>query len=60
MDGYVLVPPEDAQLLTELKEVSVKGHSADGVRYVERDKEWVFFENSKKRRSIKKREGSAE
>ena len=53
-DNYVLVPPEDAELLNEIKVASEKGHSTE-VKYIKRSQEWVFFENNKRKRTIKHR-----
>ena len=53
MEEYVKVHPEEARFLEELKEVSKKGHRADAVRYVERDKQWTYVENSGHKRIFK-------
>lgn len=54
MDDLVLVQRKDAEFLDELREMSKRGHSADGLRFVERDKEWVYLEDSGKKRKRKK------
>lgn len=54
MDDMVMVPRKDAEFLDELRAMSKRGHSADALRYVERDKEWVYLEDSGKKRKRKK------
>ena len=52
-DDYVLVPPEEAKFLNDLREISKRGQSADGVKYIARRKEWVYFVNDKHKRTVK-------
>ena len=53
-DDYVRVPREDAEFLNELREMSRRGHSADSLRYVERDKAWVYLEDAGKKKRTKR------
>ena len=50
-EEYVRVPPRDARMIDRLKAMSKKGHSAD-VKYIERDKQWVFYEHDMKKQTI--------
>lgn len=52
-EGYVLVPPEDAKLLVELHHASEKGNSVDNLKYDKRSRQWIFYENVKKRKTVK-------
>ena len=50
---YVPVPPEDAKLLIELHQASDRGNSVDDLKYDKKLQAWVYYENVKKRKTIK-------
>ena len=53
MNENIDVTSQDLRLLVELRHISEKGNSVDDLKYDKRSRQWVYYENVKRRKTIK-------